>query len=292
MSTSANTHRCVRSAFADEAGPSTAEQIAAIRRAGLKHIDLRGIDGHNISQLPLADAERIRQALDDAGIAVNMLGSPIGKIDITEDFRIDVEKLNHLGRLAPILGCNQVRIFSYFNKQDLSEDRWQSESLRRLRELRQQAQALGLVLFHENERHIFGESIVNVAVIARELRDGAVFKTIFDFDNYNQMGGDVWAAWQSLRDGVDAFHLKESDVEKRHVPAGTGVTRTRDILTDARSRGFHGPLIVEPHLQHSAAVMATGPTGQANQAFTDMAPADVFHIAVTTAGKLLDEVGL
>ena len=72
------------SAFADEAGGSTQEQIAACLKAGLTHIDPRNVDGHNITELPLDLAKDVAKQYEAAGIRVHMYGSPIGKIDITE----------------------------------------------------------------------------------------------------------------------------------------------------------------------------------------------------------------
>ena len=71
------------------------------------------------------------------------------------------------------------------------------EALNRLGQLRDLAAKLGLVLFHENERDIWGDVCEHVLVIAEQLR-GDHFKLIFDFDNYNQCGEDVWANWQKL----------------------------------------------------------------------------------------------
>ncbi len=47
------------SAFADEAGGTTQEQIDALQAAGINYIDLRGIDGCNITELPLDQAAAI-----------------------------------------------------------------------------------------------------------------------------------------------------------------------------------------------------------------------------------------
>jgi hypothetical protein len=104
------------SAFADEAAPTCEAQIAALQRAGLSFIDIRSIEGHNISALPLDVAREVKAKLDDAGITTQMLGSPLGKIDIADSVDSDLEKLRHIGAVAPILGCNAVRIFSYYNK--------------------------------------------------------------------------------------------------------------------------------------------------------------------------------
>lgn len=297
MSTSIPLRSCTTSwplsAFADEAGESCEAQIAALQRAGLKQIDLRGIDGFNISVLPLDKAEIIRQKLDAAGITVGMFGSPLGKIDIADDFAIDLNKLRHLGQISEILGCRSVRIFSYFNKANASKDKWQEESLSRLRRLRDLAVDLSLTLYHENEAHIFGDKSQDVAVIAKELRGPTAngpFRMIYDFDNYNRTGQDGWSIWLEQRDTVDAFHLKDSNAAGAHVPIGEGSTSARKILADALSRGWAGPLSLEPHLKHSKAVMATGPSGEANVAFASLSEADCFHAAAKAALALLGEL--
>ncbi|HEX9996726.1 MAG TPA: sugar phosphate isomerase/epimerase [Abditibacterium sp.] len=277
------------SAFADEAAPSGEAQIAALQRAGLKYIDIRSIEGHNISALPKVIALALKPKLDEAGISVQMLGSPLGKIDIADDFETDLQKLRHIGEVAPVLGCNAVRIFSYYNKGGASHPEWMAKSLSRLESLRDEAKNLGLVLFHENERHIFGDLGDDVAQIAA-LRDDN-FKLIFDFDNYNQSGEDVWATWQKLAGQTDSFHLKDSTAGNKHVPVGLGNGKIPEIIADAVKRGWSGPVAVEPHLTHSGAVAATGPSGVANEAYGAMPAHESFHIAVETAKSLLSSVG-
>ena len=280
------------SAFADEAGDACDAQIAALQRAGLHYIDIRGIDSHNITTLPVEQAREIKQKLDAAGIKVGMFGSPLGKIDIADDMAIDLQKLHHLGDLASILDCNAVRIFSYYNKEERPHDEWQAESLSRLRQLRDVAEGCGLILYHENERHIFGDFCADVLEIAHALRTGpeGAFRLIFDFDNYNQNGENVWDNWLQLRDVTDAIHLKDSKAHQ-HVPVGQGTGFVREILTDALQRGWHGPLSVEPHLSHSGAVAATGPSGIANVEYAKMPARDSFHVACQTAMELLGELG-
>ena len=59
------------SAFTDEAGATTQEQIEAATANGLKWIDPRGIDGFNISQLPLPEAREklLEQAQQSADVS-------------------------------------------------------------------------------------------------------------------------------------------------------------------------------------------------------------------------------
>lgn len=278
------------SAFADEAAATCDEQIVALKRSGLTHIDIRGIDGHNITALPLGQARIVRDKLDQAGIHVAMYGSPIGKIDIADDFETDIAKLRHLGDILPILGCGAVRIFSYYNRKKKSHTEWQETALSRLLKLRESAKNLGLVLYHENERDIYGDLAADVEVIGNVVRDGVTFRMIFDFDNYNQSKEDVWANWQRLHSQVDAFHLKDSKGSE-HVPVGSGDGRVVDILTDAVRRGWSGPCSVEPHLSHSTAVAATGPSGTQSEAYGNIPTTESFHIACEAAKKVLTEAG-
>ena len=212
-------------------------------------------------------------------------------------FAIDQAKLEHLGRLKPIFGCAGVRLFSYYNRENASMADWQAESLRRLGALTEQAAKLGLVLYHENERHIFGDRCEQVCVLRDQLRSchGEHFKLIFDFDNYNQSGDNVWDNWLALRDATDAIHLKDSrrmpDGSCQHVPAGLGDGRIADILADAAERGWEGPLTLEPHLSRSAAVLATNVGGEANMALRDLTPVQTFAIAAEHARQLLEQVG-
>ena len=277
------------SAFSDEAGTSADQQINALLRAGLRFIDIRNIDGYNIAELPIEAAKTVKIKLDDNGIGTQMFGSPIGKIDVGDELLLDIDKLNHLGEMAPIFGCGAVRMFSYYNRSQRSHDEWQKLVLERLQTLRDRAEKMGLVLYHENERHIFGDLTDDVETLA-DLR-GANFKLIFDFDNYQQSGEDVWATWLRLAERTDAIHLKDSTPDNRHVPVGQGNGQVEKILADALARGWSGPLTIEPHLTHSQSVVSTGPSGQQNQAFAQMEPRESFHIAAQAAKDLLEKIG-
>jgi len=285
------------SAFADEAAQDIDEQIRAIQSGGLKMIDLRNVDGHNIGALPVESAKVVKGKLDAANISVGMFGTPLGKIDIADDFDIDVKKLDHIAKLADIFGCRKVRIFSYFNrKNNRPMYTWACESLRRLGALKEQAASMKLSLYHENEHDIFGDKVWQNETIARSLRDSGApgsegtFRCIFDFDNYNQVGENVWDAWQRLEPFTDAFHLKDSTKECSHVPIGTGNGRAKDILADALKRGWHGHLANEPHLSRSPAIMATGPGGKADQKLAELSEFEAFLVGVRSGNELLHSI--
>ena len=149
---------------------------------------------------------------------------------------------------------------------------------------------LGLQLYHENERHIFGDRCEDVLTLVKNLRDGSTFQMIFDFDNYHQSGDDVWQNWLKLRDVTDAFHLKDSDADHQHVPIGQGNGQVQRILADAHERGWSGLISLEPHLVHSQAVAITGASGAANKEFASLGRDGCFQLAAQVALQLLADL--
>ena len=102
-------------AFADEASPAIDGQIAAMRRNGLNGLEIRGVDGENVSAISLEKAKEVRRKLDDAGLCIWSIGSPIGKIDIeTGDFAAHLEQLRHTLEVAQVLGAKRLRMFSFY----------------------------------------------------------------------------------------------------------------------------------------------------------------------------------
>ena len=73
------------SAFADEYSSCFDEQIKGLLLNNVRMIEVRGVDGKNISDLTLCEAKAIAEKLKAAGIGVSAIGSPIGKIEITDD---------------------------------------------------------------------------------------------------------------------------------------------------------------------------------------------------------------
>ena len=62
-------------AFADEASPAISGQIAAMERNGLQGLEIRGVDGENVSDISLDKAREVRRRLEDAGLTVWSVGS-------------------------------------------------------------------------------------------------------------------------------------------------------------------------------------------------------------------------
>ena len=93
-------------AFADEASPYIDGQIAAMKRNGLDGLEIRTVDGQSVSDITGARAAEVKLKLQDAGLAVWSVGSPIGKTDIEkDDFGDHLEKFRRTLETAGILGA-------------------------------------------------------------------------------------------------------------------------------------------------------------------------------------------
>ena len=101
-------------AFADEAGSSLKEQIAAMLDNGIQHLEARNIDGRNFIDHTVAEAKEIRAQLDAHGLRVWSIGSPLGKIAVTDPMQPHLDKLKHTLELAAVMGSERIRMFSFF----------------------------------------------------------------------------------------------------------------------------------------------------------------------------------
>ena len=155
-------------AFADEASPSMAGQIAAMQRNHLQGLEIRGVDGQNIADITEEKARAVRRMMDDAGLRVWSIGSPIGKIGIEQEgFAAHLDKLRHTLVLADILGAENLRMFSFYLPEYEDPAQYRQQVLDRMGEMLRVAGGSSVTLCHENEKGIYGDS----AVRCRDLLD-------------------------------------------------------------------------------------------------------------------------
>src|SRR5436309_12911369 len=153
------------SAFADEISPDLDEQIAALSSEKIHFLDLRGVRNTNVLDLTDQQVARIKETLDAHGMGIAAIGSPIGKVPIDSSFD---EHLHHFERaitVAQALQTPYIRIFSFYppaegeNSGAVNPDEYRDEALRRLREMIARAHAANVILTHENEKGIYGDTI-------------------------------------------------------------------------------------------------------------------------------------
>ena len=90
----------ILSAFADEYSPEIDKQIEGLKKNGIDYMEIRGVDGTNISDITLEKAEEVHAKLKAAGIGVSSIGSPIGKIN---DHGKEIEFSNGMEKMGPVM---------------------------------------------------------------------------------------------------------------------------------------------------------------------------------------------
>ncbi len=231
-------------AFADEADNSLRGQIRAMKDNGIDLLEIRGMDGKNIADLTESEAGNVKNQLDEAGISVWSIGSPIGKIEMTADFPPHLDKFRHILALADILGAGRIRIFSFYHTGLPITDALRDGVLERLSRLLEEARGSDIIICHENEKAIYGDVAVRCAEIHLALPE---LRAIFDPANFAQCGENILPAWDLLAPYNDYMHVKDVAPNGTLVPAGNGACQIPELI---RRYGENGGtvLTLEPHL--------------------------------------------
>ena len=236
----------ILSAFADEASSMLDEQIKALQEEGVTLIELRGVDGKNVSNLTLEEAAAVKAKLDAAGIRLSALGSPYGKASLGVAFDDHLALFKHGLELCRVLDCKRIRMFSFYPAGPVEESR--DEVLRRLEIMLDLAEKAGVQLVHENEKGIYGDDAARNADLLEHFGDRLGFA--FDPANFIQCGVDTLKAYEQLHERITYMHIKDALMaDGAVVCAGHGDGNVPEILRRLNQER-EGELIltVEPHL--------------------------------------------
>lgn len=283
----------ILSAFADEAGVSLDEQIAALQRNGIRYMEIRSVDGLNICKTPLETVVEYKKKLDDAGIKVVTIGSCIGKLNLTDNYEEHIAMFLHTLGVAKILGATRIRMFSVFLPQDGNAAGYRDQVHAWMKEMLDMAEPTGIALYHENEKDIYGD----VACRVRDLIDtfGDRMKFIFDPANFVQCGCNTLDVYNELKEDLAYFHIKDAKASDNEVvPAGSGDGNIGAILSDYSKDHKGTMLTLEPHLMDFVGLKDLGDDvsikKETQYNFTNNAEA--FDFAAATLKALLDKEGL
>jgi sugar phosphate isomerase/epimerase len=238
------------SAFADEISPDLDEQIAVLQSENIHQVDLRGAWGTNVLDLTDQQVATIKQALASGGIGVAAIGSPLGKVPIDGSFDEQLQRFARALTLAREFQTPYVRIFSFYPpaSQAAAPVDYRDEVLRRMREMTDRARAADVVLLHENERGIYGDTIARCVDLMGSV-DDAHFQAVLDPANFVVCGQVPYPdAYDALCSWVRYIHVKDVRADGALAPAGEGVARWPDLLQRLRQDGYDGVLSLEPHL--------------------------------------------
>jgi len=239
------------SGFSDEISSDFDTQLEVVAELGMRYISLRGIDGKNIGDFTVEEVkESVQPRLQQAGIGVSSIGSPIGKVFINDEEGFAKQKtmLDTLCQIANLLECKFIRIFSFYIPKDEDADNYRDEVISKIKEFAAIADKYDVILLHENEKDIYGDIARRCHEILKEV-GSAHFKAIFDFANFVQCGEDTQECYDLLKDEVVYIHIKDAvTTESQNVVCGKGEGKIPEILAQAIQSGYKGFLTLEPHL--------------------------------------------
>ena len=243
--------RLILSAFADEYSRDVDVQIQMLRENGFTHIEPRFLGDRNIADLSGTEARLLKAKLGD--LKVSSIGSPLGKIDLTDDFKAHLELTKRVCETAQILETSNVRVFSFYwkvyEKAGRSRQECRGEVTEKLGSMIDAAKEQGVVLCHENEAEIYGESPDDCLDLLRTF--GGDLKCVFDMGNFVLGGFRPYPdAYEILKDYIQYFHIKDALYEGAVVPPGCGAGEIEGILKRHLAETRADVLItLEPHLQ-------------------------------------------
>lgn len=265
------------SAFADEISPDLDEQIAVLQRENIHFLDLRGVWHTNVLDLSDAQVEQIKHTLDAQGISVAAIGSPIGKVPIDSPFEEHLRRFERAIELARTFATPFIRVFSFYPPASGTDPAlWRDEVLRRLREMTERAQEAGIVLLHENEKDIYGDTVARCLDLMQQVEG---LQAVFDPANFIQCGQTPYPdAYEQLRPWLRYVHVKDARADGSVVAAGEGVSRWPELLARLRQDGYDGFFSLEPHLASAGTYQGfSGP--------------DLFHTASQALQSMLKDSG-
>ena len=241
--------KIILSAFADEYSADFTEQLEGMRTFGIDYVEIRGVDGKNVSTLTSDQVKTVKAKLDHYGMGASAIGSPIGKIQLDGDVDAHLDMAKRVFETANELGAKYVRMFSFYAPEGGDILGHKDRVFHELGRLRDAAKSHGVVLCHENEAKIYGD----IPKRCREIYDafGGDIKTVFDMGNYVLEDVKPYPdGYGLLKDSIAYFHIKDSLAAGAIVPPGCGEANIKEILAEHAAYSKDDFFIsIEPHLQ-------------------------------------------
>jgi sugar phosphate isomerase/epimerase len=235
--------------FADEISPELEEQLETLAQESMGYMELRSVWNTNVLDLTDDELDRVKSATAQSGIRISSIGSPIGKVPVTEPFGPHLERFGRALYAADVMGAPYIRVFSFFVPEGQEPGDYRDEVVDRMGILASQAEDSGVTLLHENEKDIYGDVPSRCLDLLASVGSPAL-RAAWDAANYVQCGVSPYKeGYASLRPYVEYVHVKDAlSGSDTVVPAGEGDGQLPETLSALRASGFDGYFSLEPHL--------------------------------------------
>ena len=234
----------ILSGFADEFDKDIQFQLPMLQENGVHYFEPRFIrEGVNISDLSADEAKALKAEAEKYGVKASAIGSPLGKIKLSDDMDAHMEQAKRTFETANILGTPFVRMFSFYAPEGKNFDGQFDAIVENLGRMVEIADSFGVTLCHENEHDVYGEGPEECLNVIKAF-NGKI-KAVFDMGNFVLCGYDPIKAYELLKDYVAYFHIKDATSQGAIVPPGCGEAKIKEILSMHNESTF---VSLEPHL--------------------------------------------
>jgi len=253
------------SGISDEAGQIIEMQIKAHKELGWDYMELRNVDGENLTMMSDEKFEEVYRKVSESGLKVSCFSSCIANwaTRISGDFQKDVDELKRAIPRMKKFNTKFVRVMSWPNDDEnpWPEEKWAEEVIKRMKELAKIAEDGGVILAHENCSGWGGLSPENSLRLLNEVGSPA-FVLLFDTGNVvAHTDIDTWDFYIKIKPYIKYVHIKDYKADKSGATfPGEGTSKVKEILTDLKNSGYDGFVSIEPHV---ASVVHEGKVGEA-----------------------------
>jgi sugar phosphate isomerase/epimerase len=271
------------SAFADEVTEDFRAQVEYLAQEKVGYIEPRFIDKKNIMDLNQAELKEARQMIQDHGVKVSAIGSPIGKVRLDEPFEPHLDKFKHAVELALFFETPFIRMFSYYAPEGKNIDDYRDQVMERMAAKVEVVKDVDVTMVHENEAHIYGHSAENCADLIKTVGSP---KLALAYDPANFVWGEkltnnVEVCWPVMKPYVVHIHIKDWKLDAPDIGSipGQGDGQIKELLAELAAMKYDGCMTMEPHLKTGG--QFGGSTGP-----------ELFSKAIAAVREMAAEVGL
>ena len=288
---------------------------------GLRYFSIRFLDAgngvKNVMGIDASELETVKQKIEEYGLTVSSLGSPIGKVKLCDvddgtstpyrpfDEYIK-EDVPRACELANAFGSKLIRGFSFYHPKGSSLEDHFAQATDQVGQIADICDQHGLTYGLEVEANLIGQTGELLARMHSQVNNDAMV-LIFDGGNLVTMGfsaDEVFEQYQFMKPGLGWLHIKDflnpksgkvdhvdEEALKHFVPADIGDSGHEKILNDLagflpelesrmKARGVPGVFLdLEPHVKGG---------GQ----FGGFSGPDGFGVALRALCKVCDNTGI
>ena len=253
-------------AITDEFSPILSESIPLMKEIGMTGAELRVVGGKNILDLTDDEVKRAKDELDEAGLSVIAIASPLLKCvlkdgpGIDSRFQHDVFASKHKYEDQPRLteravevaryfGARIIRVFSYWRT--LEPEQCHDAIVRALHGLAHIARKEGMIIGLENEHACNIGTAAETAAILRQITHPEVM-IVWDPANALVAGETPFPEGYQLlpKERIIHVHAKDCDMDSGKPawgPLGTRHVRWKEQVAKLLADGYKGSISLETH---------------------------------------------